>query len=140
MDLDKNKVLAVIDRLKSVEELASKEGMLDMTEGNVKFNFKQNTCDAPHCVAGWYVIACKDDNEYIERQLIDDDCTYEDGALFMARDLGFVDKFEVENYFYDNPKIWGNNRGFSLFVEDEAYNYEGFSGVIRHWQDVYDRL
>ena len=139
MQLDKNKVLAVINRLKSVEVLASKEGMLDMDECKVRYNYHKNTCDAPHCVGGWYAIACKDEG-VIHDLLIDNNCDYGDGSRLMARHLGFRNRCMLELYLENNPKIWGNIHGTALFSSERAYNYPNFKGVIEHWQDVYNRL
>ena len=41
----------------------------------------------------------------------------------------------------NNPEIWGNKKGYlSMFSSKHAYNYPRFDGVIKHWEEVRDRI
>ena len=147
MKLDKNKVLKVIDKLKSVEHFANKEGMFDMSKELVQLN-----CDTPRCIAGWYVIAHKY-SDYIQNLIRDGFCLkFNHGTELMARDLGFDRALQMVNYFTNHSHLWGNTYAMDMFnniykaddhenfTKPRAYNYGGFSGIIKHWQAVYDRL
>ena len=139
MKLDKKKLKVVIDKLKSVEHLASKEGMFNMDSVKLDYNYDQDICNTPHCVAGCYGLAYRND-DHIRASIESNNGSFANGAALMVRDLGFKYIYELEEYFKDNPKLWGNNRGEDLFDSVRAYNYPGFSGVIKHFEEVYNRL
>ena len=130
----------VIKNLKSVEHLASKEGMLDMQQVRVNYNFKKDTCGVPHCLAGWFTIAIKNRRAVKSALLTARYCSYSYGAEIMANRLGFKNHDDLRHWCYNNPEIWGNDYGNELFSATYAYNHKGFSGIIKHFEEVYNRL
>jgi hypothetical protein len=46
----------------------------------------------------------------------------------------------LQNWAFNNPKIWGNENGRSIFSEESAYDNEGFDGVIKQWELVKQNL
>ena len=129
----------VIKNLKSVEHLASKEGMLDMQQVRVNYNFKKDTCDAPHCLAGWFTIAIKN-RRSVQSALTARYCSYSYGAEIMANRLGFRNDDDLKHWCHNNPEIWGNDYGNALFSATYAYNHKGFSGIVKHFEEMYKRL
>jgi len=120
-----------INKLESVKESALREGF-DIGEPRI-------SCGTPHCVAGWYGVAILEEvKEYIINK---------EGKLRIY--LGYVDALNVLTEIVGvdltlwadkNSSLWGNDYGNSCFSDSEAYNYEGYLGVIRHWKEVRDRL
>ena len=75
---------------------------------------------------------------------------YSDGALFMARDLGFADMSELTSWADQNHELWGNQRGENMFCAT-SHAFTGadscsdsrsvtLSEVRDHWQGVADRI
>jgi len=120
----------VIDNFKKVLSLATMEGNLDMGENRV--NTFGHACGTVHCVAGWYAVATLHHSIPLD---------FSDGAHAMAVDLGFENKWRLEDWARDNPKIWGNSYGSYMFYSDSAYNdAKTLQEVIKHLQGVRNRL
>ena len=60
----------------------------------------------------------------------------------MAKDLGFEDYNALTDWAHYNPRIWGNEKGASMFCEAEAFDYDFISlrDIADHWTRVGDRL
>lgn len=136
-------VLKVINKFKSILDL---NPQLDMKECLVNY---RNACGTPHCHAGWYAIASK--SKFRRRFMPETNFT--EGVKIMAADLRFMGLFAeraMREFFADNPSIWGNEYGGSMFSEKVAFKCtytdkrqfgaESIKDIIDHWQDVYDRL
>lgn len=138
------KVGYLINKLKSVENLASKEGALNMNVAQVSGGKDNYKCGTVHCHAGWYAVANKR-HKVIKKEIERGYCGYTDGVELMCTDLEFNhynkdEEISLVAWAIENPKIWGNNSGKDMFRLEKAFNYPGFCGIIRHWQDVRDRL
>jgi hypothetical protein len=126
----------VIDKLKSILPMAKHESNFDMGQGRVNCFHK---CGTVHCVGGWYAIASGLHNM--------GPVDYEDGADFMAADLGFKQlhpsveaKELLRDWAYENCHIWGNHSGYSMFSDEAAYGYaKDMQGVITYLEGVKDR-
>jgi hypothetical protein len=129
----------VIDKLKSVRGQARKKGALDMDEARVYSKKNKHKCGTVHCVAGWYAVANLDRKE-IKTGMEEGFVRYEDGANLMADDLGFNNLVDLSTWAHDNPEIWGNDWGGSMFTKKIAYNNSGFDGVISQWELVKQNL
>jgi len=107
--------------------------------------YEDNICGTPMCHAGWYLVAT---NQGVMEQWFHDASRaitnfpcYVDGAEALAKDLGFVTRHGVAQYYDQHPELWGNDDGIEMFssesaffTEDESY-YEGklTLSVIRNW-------
>ena len=128
----------VIGKLKSVERKARKEDALSMEVAVVKSS--THKCGTIHCVAGWYA-AANIKRKYLVDIFKDRDYVgFLNGADLMAKDLGMEDSHDLIDWADENPEIWGNEEGQHMFYEKYAYNHEGFSGVIKHWEEVLERI
>lgn len=77
-----------------------------------------------------------------------------DGALKLARDLGFTRPDDQEEWFSErdamihwaekNPDLWGNTAGFVMFASEAAfgkrYDELTLEDIIAHWRGVADRI
>lgn len=122
----------VIDNFYKILPLTLEQGNghLDMSEPDV--NYIKEQCGTIHCVGGWYAIATLDfENDFLD---------FTNGARSMAIDLGFGNKNYLEIWSNDNPKIWGNCFGGSMFYDKAAYdNAQSIEDVIHHLEGVRDR-
>lgn len=62
-------------------------------------------------------------------------------AKALAVFLGFKDDDELEVWAWNNPRIWGNNRGYDMFMCEVAFKYDSDKGlthrdIIEHWKQV----
>jgi hypothetical protein len=128
----------VIRKLKSVAGQARKKGAFNMSEA-IAYMKNRHECGTVHCASGWYVVANLDRPE-IKNRFKKGYVGYSDGADLMARDLGFADRDCLQTWAYENPEIWGNENGRSIFSEESAYDNEGFDGVIKQWELVKQNL
>jgi hypothetical protein len=129
----------VIDKLKSVRKQASQEGAFDMNVWRVYSKKNKHECGTIHCVGGWYAVVNLNRKE-IKAGIKEGLVRYEDGANLMANDLGFEDGYVLAIWAYENPEIWGNDRGCSMFTKKIAYSNSGFDGVIAQWELVKENL
>ena len=123
---DYRAVQNLIDVLKSVEGPASKEGAFNMLEGKL--------CGSVHCIAGWAAVASATLWDKVIRLWVDQG--YHVGIQRIDTILG-TDTILWAQFSHE---IWGNAYGDGMFCSTSAYNYPGFSGAIRHWEEVRDRL
>ena len=128
----------VIGKLKDVEEQASEEGAFDMAEVRVKSNYCK--CGTVHCVAGWYAVANIRRKDIVDTFKDKNYVGFLSGADLMAKDLGMEDCLCLKGWAKENSKIWGNYYGDTMFNKESAYNHKGFSGVIKHWEEVLERI
>jgi hypothetical protein len=129
----------VIDKLKSVTGQASEEGAFNMDEIRVYDKEDKYKCGTIHCVAGWYAVANLR-RKFIKDKIKKGCVTFGTGTELMAQDLGFAYRCDLEYWAEQNPKIWGNKKGYFMFGSASAYDNEGFNGVISQWQLVRDNL
>lgn len=132
-------VLKVVETMKKVMYRAGKKGALDMYEPGI--------CGTVNCVAGWYVVAKGTEDPETMRHIRGNHVDYEYGAMLMAEDLGFRNEDELRAWAEDNPEIWGNKHGGSMFSRYDAYTgiFDirvtcEYSDIITHWAKVADRL
>lgn len=129
----------VIDNLKKVLPLATREDHLNMGYGGV--NTWGHVCGTMHCVGGWYAVATLDKRQEL---------TYEDGVLQMSKDLGFTMRgsfYVIRRWASNNPTMWGNDDGAKMFLFPSAYYHKdkrpngalNLQHVIDHFEEVRDR-
>jgi hypothetical protein len=131
----------VIGRLQLVREQANEEHAFDMREGRVydKQDNHKYECGTAHCVGGWYAVANLG-RKFIDNKIKNGFVDFTDGADLMARDLGFADHLELQDWAYKNSRIWGNENGDEMFDSLFPYGNEGFDGVITQWELVKKNL
>ena len=129
----------VIEKLKLVENQATKKGAFDIDESRVYSKEHNYECGTVHCVAGWYVVANLG-REFIADKIKKGFVDFNSGVELIVKDLGFAYRCDLEHWAYKNPKIWGNDRGLSMFSDKRAYNNKGFDGVIAQWELVKQNL
>ncbi|CAC9639166.1 hypothetical protein [uncultured Gammaproteobacteria bacterium] len=59
----------------------------------------------------------------------------------LAEFLGFVDMHRLTDWAKDNPKLWGNKRGYHMFCSKLAFTDDLFKklthrDIINHWKQV----
>jgi len=131
----KQQFQTVIDVLKSVLPQAKDESNFNMMQG-FTFYSDGDVCGTVHCIGGWYAIAKQLQLEAPGMQI-----NYQNGAMAMADDLGFVSIDELENWAIKNTYIWGNGYGDSIFTDKRAYgDADTLQDAINHLEKVKDRL
>ena len=93
-----------------------------------------NDCGTVACHAGWYLLG---------RSGHVSDAGWADGADMIAKDLGFQDREELENWAGRNPGLWGNSNGFRMFYNPRAFMIDGYLELHRianHWDEVASRI
>ncbi len=55
--------------------------------------------------------------------------------------LGFKDRYGLLDWAVDNPKLWGNNRGYDMFCArlaftDDKSKHLTHRDIINHWKQV----
>jgi hypothetical protein len=129
----------VIKKLQSVEKQANEEGAFDMRVCDVYDKKDEYECGTVHCVAGWYAVANLDHGA-IKTEMKKGYVGYTTGADLLAYDLGLNNLDGLCNWAKYNPEIWGNKNGFDMFANENAYDNEGFDGVIAQFETVRDNL
>jgi hypothetical protein len=132
-------VAFVIDKLKLVRKQANEECALDIDESRVYNKKYKYECGTVHCVGGWYAVANLN-RKFIKDKFNEGFVDFNDGTKLMAQDLGFAYRCDLKNWAEQNPKIWGNKKGYFMFGNASAYNDEGFDGVIAQWELVKQNL
>ena len=127
----------VIEKLKLVRDKANEEGAFDMSIWRVYDDHHE--CGTVHCVGGWYAVA-NSDRQVIKDKIKNGRVGYDDGADLMAIDLGFDDGDFLADWAYENPEIWGNEKGSDMFENELAYDNAGFDGVISQLELVKQNL
>jgi hypothetical protein len=120
----------VINTFIKILPIARFKGHLDMGQGDIE----KNICGTPMCHGGWYAVAAnvKPDNFGI--------VDFDDGALALAKTLGFIDKHALKDWALNNPNLWGNPYGNNMFCSISAFNdAKTMRGVINHWIGVHNR-
>ena len=167
----------VADRLESMAKQLKKTKfppILDMECGRVlqakDYGVEGNQCGTVACHAGHYLLATKDREPNVdflcdvfgEHVLYDSNTEgevfYIIGSFRMARDLGFGRVRDLVNWARENPDVWGNDYGGTMFNSDgyEAFGLPhvgscldesdakvmeaGLDVIIQHWRDVADRI
>lgn len=134
-----SQVLKVINNFKMVLPIAKTEDNLDFYECGLQ----KEKCGTVCCHGGWYSVASK-----IFRNKHTSDF-YLDGAIKMAKDLGFRRWEELITWAEDNSEIWGNVNGVDMFTVVGSVSFisksrpEGaqkLQHIIDHWTEVYERL
>lgn len=131
-------ILTVIENFKSVLPLAKSKFHLDMSESNV--NRDGHTCGTVHCHGGWYAIAALDTKNYI--------VDFDNGADIMARHLGLIGRYRMMEWADQNPRLWGNEMGYSMFSGKMAFHHPTkrpsgaltLKDIVDHWVEVYGRV
>ena len=100
----------------------------------------QGSCGSPACHAGWFNVALGL-GEVISNYMY--------GADRMAAYLGFANGEHLQYWAENNPKLWGNHFGYSMFSSSLAFGKLMFSNdtdlltvkdIGNHWLKVADRL
>lgn len=121
----------VIDNLKKALPLATLENHLNMSEPVV--SSWEHPCGTIHCLGGWYLIGSVGIENISEKNYV----SYDEGTELMASHLGIAD---VADWANDNPEIWGNEHGYQVFSDIEAFNDARTLGdIITYLEGVRDR-
>ena len=125
-------VREVADRLEQAANLY--EPVIDMSIPTVAA-----VCGTPCCHAGLYALALR--KHWPDGAL---SACYERGTRWMAQDLGFQSSSGLRMWARNNPKIWGNTMGSSMFVSKLAFvpvsDPITVNTIVAHWRAVADRL
>lgn len=97
-----------------------------------------HACGTVACHGGWGLVA-------LAPEKITDKSSFVEGAVAIARSLGFKDDDELTKWAGDNPHLWGSHKGGEMFTRT---GYEAFAstedmtlGDIASWYlDVAGRL
>ncbi|MEM8500302.1 MAG: hypothetical protein AAF542_19970 [Pseudomonadota bacterium] len=95
----------VIRNFDKVLPFADFDGHMKMRRTDI-----DHSCRTPMCHGGWYASASK--------YALDD---YTEGADLIAKDLGFRDKDQLEQWAQINYKLWGNKGGIYMFCNLHAF-------------------
>jgi hypothetical protein len=107
----------VIDNFKKVLPLAEREDQFDMREPAVRSD--EHKCGTVHCMGGWYAIKFLD--EIVKQCKPGQFIGYNEGANLIAEHLGFPGQWDLQEWAGDNPEIWGNEEGSSMFSNEDSY-------------------
>ena len=115
------------------------EGRLDMEETKVYVGKEESEyisyhpCGTVHCVAGWFMVGAKTDEE-----LKSVGYNFKDGVETIDELFGCSFNYWAR----DNKDIWGNEDGEYMFSSPSAYgdNVSTLDHVINHLEIVYLRL
>lgn len=134
----KAQMQVVIDNLYKVLPRATQYNALDMVMAAVN---EDHECGTTHCFGGWYAVAVLDNRIPMG---------YKDGINIINKHLGFyftrTENFQM--WAIDNPDIWGNSRGISMYSDRKAFFHQtkrpdgalNLKDIIDHLEEVRDRL
>lgn len=98
--------------------------------------YKFNSCCTIACHAGWFGIAMGKECGY--------DYGFSNSAEEMANFLGFDNRWRLEIWARDNPKLWGNRYGLDMFSDREAFGLKDREPTLKeigkHWHKVANRI
>ena len=159
---DPDNIRTIAMRLESMLPLARNEKM-EMFASRVYIN--EELCGTQACHGGFYELEFalrnkedfilpedfydNTDCEYLLKKTLDSDGCYipvywYDGAERMAKDLGFKDRNQLEEWANKNPLLWGNTKGRDMFQDGEAFkgDYDSVKliDVVNHWLTVAERI
>lgn len=101
----------------------------------------ENSCGTPCCHGSWLEYAAF--NTWNARNSWRD---FIEGANLAAKHLGFISRTGLQFWANDNPKIWGNNHGYSVFDSSGARAFAKtdetltLKDIANHWYAVAGRL
>ena len=110
---------------------------------------KEAKCGTVACHAGHYLLEKVVSGE-VNIELME--TSYEDGALYMAKDIGFLNDGHLREWATLFPLVWGNEVGGGMFVYASAFgppfadkhnrDVDDLSllDIANHWEDVADRI
>ena len=130
----------VADRLESVAGTAC----LDMAASFVKKS--PYHCKTVACHGGFYALACSVEMKDGKVDPHDGSTNYKVGANQMALDLGFSSMSSIKDWAGENPDLWGNRFGLSMFGAPQAFGFDHednrirLENIIKWWRDVADRI
>ena len=96
-----------------------------------------NHCGSPLCFAGWFAYLSRSKEE-----LKGKDWKY--GARLIACECGLEDRYHLTRWANNNPKLWGNEYGDSMFGYKQAFGVEPneeltLSDITAHLREVSER-
>ena len=118
---------------KTFREIAKKGHTVEMDTATVS---EEPGCGTVACMAGHYLLAklkktdryLADPESYMQEKVklyrytdSGERLEFEDGASWLATNLGFDDEEDLEMFMYNNDDLWGNEYGRLLFAEPAAY-------------------
>ena len=118
-------VYKVAERFQSVEDMP---GEVDM----IKTSALEGPCGTVACMAGWYYLTMKEE-DFKEMPGIFDigpHDAYGIGAKSLAYSLGFSNKDLLKKWADENPDLWGNEFGESMFSHELAYGKESSYEIL----------
>ena len=134
-----DKVDKVVEHLERVED----KPVIDMSEPNIRGRFRIG-CGTVCCHAGAYLLARHPVSSALG-VILPEFQSYTRGAYVMANDLGFENARGLQNFMRENPEIWGNDNGYSMFASPYSFtpatvHTTTFTKIIEHWKGVAERL
>lgn len=91
-----------------------------------------HVCGTVACHGGWWAIDQGTEGDY------------EDGAESIARFLGFLSYFDLEDWAHEHPDLWGNENGWSMFCDESAFDCTDENITLWkigvHWLKVAERV
>ena len=147
-------VAAMFDEAALLDRARVEMGYAGAYQENGWFGFG---CKTVACHGGWYETiyqmkradaARPSDLEVRGGKLCEHDSKrtihFSDGAMRMAKDLGFEDMASLAWWAKQNPELWGNDEGEHMFFAPAAFGQReiafGMDVLASHWHGVADRL
>ena len=120
-----------------------KGATVDMKEAQVTSTAAgQHACKTIACAAGHYAV--QHDIDEGKEPLQGELKAWGTGAALMAQDLQMENDEHIIGWADANPELWGNDHGWEMFYEENAYNFEGptleLADIARHWDEVAERV
>ena len=132
---------------------AKRARILDMEEPNVRVASTNNACSTVACAAGHYMLQHAIDKLETEatgrggaarQDPGTEGMDWEQGTLLITNDLGSENDEHLMGWADANPQLWGNDDGWELFYQEDAYDFSGprltLTDIAKHWERVADRI
>ena len=119
-------IYKVAERFRSVEHMP---GTVDMK----KTTAFEEPCGTVACMAGWYYLTLKEEDLKEMPSIIVEagaHDAYSIGAKSLAYSLGFSNKNLLRDWAIENPDLWGNEFGASMFSHELAYGKESSYEIL----------
>lgn len=132
---------------------ATRHGIVDMEELNVRIGSIDDPCGTIACAAGHYMLQkaideldshATDAQRTAGQRYVAGSVDWKRGTRMIANDLAMEDEKQLLEWARANPQLWGNKNGQEMFYQEEAYDSTEstltLGDIARHWDRVADRI